>query len=70
MFKCIPFVYSCVWCDMKFSNPSFIRFHVRSKHCYNCNDCLKEIKTLHQFLVHANQCKYAHQDISYYSKSK
>ena len=49
MFKCIPFVYSCVWCDMKFSNPSFIRFHVRSKHCYNCNDCLKEIKTLHQF---------------------
>ena len=61
---------SCVWCDVKFSRLDCIRYHTRSVHGFNCNDCMKELKTWDAFFAHAKYCKFARDNISYHQKKQ
>jgi hypothetical protein len=58
---------SCIWCDKQFNNIDQVRLHTRAKHKFNCNDCLKAIAQWADFVRHAEVCKYAKNDISYYT---
>lgn len=61
---------SCVWCEQKFATIDSVRGHVRVVHKYNCNDCMKIIKTFHAFLIHSKTCKFAQENIVYFQKHK
>ena len=58
--------YSCVWCDFKFDSIQSIEKHVIVHHGFNCNDCLKELVTWEQFLVHAKDCSKSRAAIPLY----
>ena len=61
--------YSCVWCDFKFDSIQRVETHVLSSHQYNCNHCLKELKTWKDFLIHCEDCEHAKRDKTYFKKA-
>ena len=64
--KLVPNCYSCIWCDVTFNNPDVIRFHVRNKHPFHCNSCLKAMTCLFQFSQHATLCRDAQKELQFY----
>lgn len=67
-FQLVPKIYSCIWCDVTFKDPSFIRSHVRQRHRYHCNDCLKPMFSHADFIKHTLICNYSKEDIWYYEQ--
>ena len=61
-------IYSCVWCECTFNDPSVIRFHVRVVHPFCCNSCLKSLESLEHFENHAATCSSARLDLDFYKK--
>ena len=64
--RLVPAIYSCPWCDRAFSNPAFIRPHVRTFHPYHCNDCLKVYHDLPAFILHSHHCVESADDVEYH----
>ncbi len=62
--------FDCPWCDIKFESKQRIDIHVVHAHKYNCNECLKEIKSWIGFLNHAQHCEISKRNIPYYVKSQ
>ena len=60
--------FECVWCDLKFDSIRKIEVHVRTSHKYNCNHCVKELKTWQQFLYHAEDCEHAQRDLIFITR--
>jgi hypothetical protein len=58
--------FSCIWCDVKFNSIQAIEIHVRHKHKYNCNDCIKEFALRCDFIKHAKQCPSAQKHVAFY----
>ena len=67
--KLLENIYSCVWCECTFNDPSVIRFHVRVVHPFCCNSCLKSLESLEHFENHAATCSSARLDLEFYKKN-
>jgi DNA-directed RNA polymerase subunit RPC12/RpoP len=61
--------YSCVWCDLKFETLQRVESHVLSSHQFNCNHCVKEIKTWKAFLIHCEDCEHAEKNKPHYKNA-
>jgi uncharacterized C2H2 Zn-finger protein len=62
------FPYDCPWCDIKFENQKRIEVHVVNSHKFNCNNCMKEMKTWKDFLKHAETCEMSKKNIPFYDE--
>ena len=62
--KLVDDCWACYWCDKTFTDPSFIRYHVRAKHPLHCNDCVKSFKTFESFSQHAQLCLESREDLA------
>ena len=60
--------FECIWCDLKFDSIRKIEVHVRTSHQYNCNHCVKELKTWKQLLFHAQDCEHSKKDLKFFEK--
>jgi hypothetical protein len=56
---CQDMQYSCAWCYHVYNSLERLEEHIVVEHPYNCNHCLKEIKSWKAFLVHAEVCNFA-----------
>jgi hypothetical protein len=59
---------SCVWCEGKFNSKQAVELHVRYKHQFNCNDCMKEFAMISEFMKHAKECVFAQQHVPFFVK--
>jgi hypothetical protein len=57
---------SCVWCECKFNSMESVELHVRHKHQYNCNNCMKEFNMISDFIKHAKHCTSAQKHVAFY----
>ena len=62
--------YSCIWCDLRFETLQRVESHTLSSHPFNCNHCVKEIKTWKSFLIHCEDCEEARRNKSYYKNTE
>ena len=56
---CDAMQFCCAWCRQLFDNLETLEDHVVIEHPYNCNHCLRDIKTWKKFLVHLEECEHA-----------
>ena len=51
--------FECIWCDLKFDSMRKIEVQVRTSHKFNCNHCVKELRTWKDVLHHSKffSCK-------------
>lgn len=54
--------FSCIWCAKRFKTIQGIRDHTRAVHYFNCNDCVKTIRTWTEYLKHFEVCPNADYD--------
>lgn len=64
------FPFSCVWCDVLFRDCTSLRLHVRVKHGFHCNSCVKEINSWEKFLEHSEHCEFSRENISYFKNKQ
>ena len=50
-------MFSCIWCDQEFESADKVQVHVRQFHQFNCNSCVREIKTWIDFVIYAQDCQ-------------
>lgn len=62
--------YVCIWCDLQFNSICKVEVHVRTYHKYNCNHCVKELKTWNQLLLHSEDCEYSKQDLLFFKNKR
>jgi len=60
--------YDCIWCDLKFDSIRKIEVHVRTSHKFNCNHCVKELKTWKDVVLHAQDCEHSRRDLVFFEK--
>jgi hypothetical protein len=60
--------YGCPWCDLKFESKRRGDIHVVSSHKFNCNACLKEVRTWTEFLNHAKICEFSNKNVPFYDE--
>jgi hypothetical protein len=66
--RCYDTPYGCPWCHAKFESKRRIDVHVVSAHKFNCNKCVKEMKTWQEFLSHTKICEFSNEKIVFYDE--
>lgn len=53
----------CAWCNQRFDSIEKLELHVTKYHPFNCNFCIKTIKTWSDFLQHSETCESSRRNL-------